>query len=102
MTNTQINQHEINKAVWAACDTFRGTVDPSIYKDFILTMLFLKYISDVYQDEYDKLVEQYGDQPDLIHAMMAKQRFVLPKGASFWDLYEDRHKAGNGQRIDQA
>ncbi|AOT07141.1 type I restriction-modification system subunit M [Pseudoalteromonas luteoviolacea] len=102
MTNTQINQDEINKAVWAACDTFRGTVDPSIYKDFILTMLFLKYISDVYQDEYDKLVEQYGDQPDLIHAMMAKQRFVLPKGASFWDLYEDRHKAGNGQRIDQA
>ncbi|MBZ2161618.1 type I restriction-modification system subunit M [Alteromonas stellipolaris] len=102
MTNTQINQDEINKAVWAACDTFRGTVDPSIYKDFILTMLFLKYISDVYQDEYDKLVEQYGDQPDLIHAMMAKQRFVLPKGASFWDLYEERHKAGNGQRIDQA
>lgn len=102
MTITQINQQEINKAVWAACDTFRGTVDPSIYKDFILTMLFLKYISDVYQDEYDKLVEQYGDQPDLIHAMMAKQRFVLPKGASFWDLYEDRYKAGNGQRIDQA
>jgi len=102
MTNIQINQDEINKAVWAACDTFRGTVDPSIYKDFILTMLFLKYISDVYQDEYDKLVEQYGDNPELIHAMMAKQRFVLPKGASFWDLYEDRHKAGNGQRIDQA
>lgn len=102
VTNTQINQDEINKAVWAACDTFRGTVDPSIYKDFILTMLFLKYISDVYQDEFDNLVEQYGEQPDLIHAMMAKQRFVLPKGASFWDLYEERHKAGNGQRIDQA
>ena len=99
---TQINQDDINKAVWSACDTFRGTVDPSIYKDFILTMLFLKYISDVYQDEYDKLVEQYGDNPELIHAMMAKQRFVLPTGASFWDLYEKRHEAGNGQRIDQA
>lgn len=102
MTNIQINQDEINKAVWNACDTFRGTVDPSIYKDFILTMLFLKYISDVYQDEYDKLVEQYGDNPELIHAMMAKQRFVLPTGSSFWDLYEKRHEAGNGQRIDQA
>lgn len=102
MTTAQINQDEINKAVWAACDTFRGTVDPSIYKDFILTMLFLKYISDVYQDEYDKLVEQYGDNPELIHAMMAKQRFVLPTGSSFWDLYEKRHEAGNGQRIDQA
>lgn len=97
-----ILQDEVNKAVWAACDSFRGTVDPSIYKDFILTMLFLKYISDVYKDEHAKLVEQYGDQPDLINAMMAKQRFVLPNGSSFWDLYEKRHEAGNGQRIDQA
>lgn len=102
MATTQINQDAINKAVWNACDTFRGTVDPSIYKDFILTMLFLKYISDVYQDEYDKLIEQHGDNPELIHAMMAKQRFVLPTGTSFWDLYEKRHEAGNGQRIDQA
>ncbi|SFC09532.1 type I restriction-modification system subunit M [Pseudoalteromonas denitrificans] len=107
MTSSQINQDpiiqsDVNSAVWAACDTFRGTVDPSIYKDFILTMLFLKYISDVYQDEYDNLVAQYGDNPALIQAMMAKQRFVLPKGASFWDCYEKRHEAGNGQRIDQA
>jgi type I restriction enzyme M protein len=107
MTDLQKNQdpllqETVNKAVWAACDTFRGTVDPSIYKDFILTMLFLKYISDVYQDDYDKLVEQYGDNAQLIEAMMAKQRFVLPTGSSFWDIYEKRHEAGNGERIDQA
>ena len=100
--NDMVNQDQINKAVWNACDTFRGTVDPSIYKDFILTMLFLKYISDVYQDEYDGLVKLHGDNPELIHAMMAKQRFVLPKGSSFWDLYDARHEPGNGQRIDQA
>ena len=52
--------------------------------------------------EHSKLVEQHGDNPELIDAMMAKQRFVLPEGASFWDLYEERHQAGNGQRIDQA
>ena len=102
MTNSQINQDDINKAVWAACDTFRGVISSDTYKDFILTMLFLKYISDVYKDEYDKLVETHGDNPALIKAMMAKQRFVLPEGASFWDLYEARHQAGNGQRIDQA
>ncbi|WP_218689896.1 type I restriction-modification system subunit M [Psychrobacter sp. BF1] len=101
MTN-KINQDDINKAVWNACDTFRGVISADTYKDFILTMLFLKYISDVYKDEYHKLVEQYGDNPELIHAMMSKQRFVLPEGASFWDLYEQRHQAGNGQRIDQA
>lgn len=102
MTTNQISQDEINKAVWAACDTFRGVISADTYKDFILTMLFLKYISDLYKDEYDKLVAQYGDNPELIHAMMSKQRFVLPQGASFWDLYEKRNQAGNGERIDQA
>lgn len=111
MPDSQINQGpalqgEVNKAVWAACDTFRSVISPDIYKDFILTMLFLKYISDVYKDDHDKLVEQHGgsgnDSPALIKAMMAKQRFVLPDSASFWDLYELRHQAGNGQRIDQA
>ncbi len=36
-----------------------------IYKDYVLTMLFLKYISDVWQDHYDSY-EAYGDTPDLI------------------------------------
>ena len=84
MPASQINQDDINKAVWNACDTFRGVISADTYKDFILTMLFLKYLSDVYKDEYIKLVEQFGDNPELIHAMMSKQRFVLPEGASFW------------------
>ena len=102
MPNTPINQDAINKAVWSACDTFRGTVDPSIYKDFILTMLFLKYISDVHQDKVEEFTVEYGDEPELIAAMMESQSFQIPKGATFWDLYEHRFEAGNGSRIDQA
>ncbi len=98
----QINQDEINKTVWSACDTFRGTVDPSIYKDFILTMLFLKYISDVHQDKYDELKAEYGDEPELIAEMMVSQSFKIPTGSTFWDIYDSRHEAGNGSRIDQA
>ncbi|MBU6205720.1 MAG: type I restriction-modification system subunit M N-terminal domain-containing protein, partial [Bacteroidetes bacterium] len=44
---TKITQKDINDAVWKACDTFRGSIDPSVYKDYVLTMLFLKYLSDV-------------------------------------------------------
>ncbi|MBM7072435.1 type I restriction-modification system subunit M [Shewanella sp. 202IG2-18] len=102
MTNTQINQDEINKAVWAACDTFRGTVDPSIYKDFILTMLFLKYISDVHKDKQQELKNEYGDAPELIEEMMQSQSFKVPTGYTFWDLFDARHEAGNGSRIDKA
>ncbi|MCW7551341.1 type I restriction-modification system subunit M [Endozoicomonas gorgoniicola] len=102
MPNSPIDQQEINNTVWKACDTFRGTVDPSIYKDFILTMLFLKYISDVHQDKVDELSKQFGDNPAMIEAMMASQSFKIPTGSTFWDLYEHRHEAGNGSRIDQA
>ena len=41
-----VSQSEINGILWKACDTFRGAVDPSEYKNYILVMLFVKYISD--------------------------------------------------------
>lgn len=100
--NDKINQDSINKALWNACDTFRGTISADTYKDFILTMLFLKYISDVWQDHYDGYKAEYGDEPELIEEMMKNERFVLPKVASFYALYERRHEPGNGERIDQA
>lgn len=102
MTNTPINQDTINGAVWAACDTFRGTVDPSIYKDYVLTMLFLKYISDVWQDHYEQYKNEHGDHPELIEELLKNERFVLPKNANFYELYESRHEPGNGERIDKA
>ena len=97
-----VKQKDINQAVWEACDTFRGVVDPSIYKDYVLTMLFLKYISDVWQDHYDEYKKQYGDNPELIEEMMKNERFVLPKSASFYALYDKRFEPGNGERIDKA
>src|SRR5690606_16706344 len=72
------------------------------YKDFILTMLFLKYISDVWRDHYDEYKKQYGDELELIEEMMKNERFVLPPGSSFYTLYEKRNEPGNGERIDQA
>ena len=41
-----INQDELNAVAWRASDTCRGTIDPAQYKDYILVMLFLKYLSD--------------------------------------------------------
>ncbi len=100
--NDKINQDSINRTLWAACDVFRGTISADTYKDFILTMLFLKYISDVWQDHYDAYKAEYGDEPELITEMLKNERFVLPVGASFYTLFEKRHEPGNGERIDQA
>lgn len=77
-TNDKIHQKDINNAAWAACDTFRGAVDPAQYKDYILVMLFVKYISDVWKDHYEKYQEQYGDDDVRIRRKLERERFVLP------------------------
>ncbi len=97
-----IEQEKINRVVWEACDSFRGVVDPSIYKDYVLTMLFLKYISDVWKDHYEEYKKEHGNHPELIRELMKSERFVLPEQASFYFLHERRHEPGNGERIDKA
>ena len=114
----KIDQKDINNAAWAACDTFRGVVDPAQYKDYILVMLFLKYISDVWQDHYDTYQKQYGDDEGRILRKMERERFVLPVitlteknresgeqkildkfPATYYSLYERRAAANIGELI---
>jgi type I restriction enzyme M protein len=98
----KISQQEINNVAWAACDTFRGVVDPAQYKDYILVMLFLKYISDVWQDHYEEYRKQYGDDEERIRRRLDRERFVLPRGASFYDLHERRNEPNIGELINIA
>ncbi len=98
----KINQKEINQTVWKACDTFRGIIDPSQYKDYILTMLFLKYISDVNKEKREEYLEKYnGDQARTDRALKM-ERFQVPEHCSFDDLYENRNEANIGERINIA
>lgn len=95
-------QKEINSIVWKACDTFRGTIDPSQYKDYILVMLFVKYLSDLHKDRYDALKEQFGDDEAMIQRRLQRERFVIPEGCSYYDLYEKRNKDDIGEQINKA
>lgn len=99
---SKIEQKDINNAAWSACDTFRGAVDPAQYKDYILAMLFLKYISDVWKDHYEEYRKQYGDDDTRIRRKLERERFVLPQGASFYDLYEQRNETNIGELINEA
>ncbi len=100
--SAQITQQEINNILWKACDSFRGTVDATEYKDYILTMLFVKYISDVWQDHYDKYQKQYGDDKKRILRKMERERFVLPEKCSFPFLYDNREAPNLGELINIA
>ena len=101
MTKT-INQVEINALAWKACDTFRGVVDPAQYKDYILVMLFLKYLSDVARDRRDELHVQYSGDEQRIQRALARERFVLPQGSSYYDLLSVRDQDDVGDRINKA
>ena len=95
----KISQADINNAAWAACDTFRGVVDPAQYKDYILVMLFLKYISDVWKDHYNEYLKEYGEDDTRIRRKLARERFVLPPETSFYDLYDRRNDTNIGDLI---
>lgn len=64
-----IKKSELYSSLWASCDELRGGMDPSQYKDYILVLLFVKYVSD-----------KYGNDPDAT--------FTIPEGGSFKDMQE--------------
>jgi type I restriction enzyme M protein len=98
----KITQKDINQMVWKACDTFRGIIDPSQYKDYILTMLFLKYISDVNKDIYQKHLEKYKGDIERAERAMKTERFSIPENSTFDYLYLHRNDTNNGELIDIA
>jgi type I restriction enzyme M protein len=95
-------QKQINEIVWRACDTFRGAIDPSQYKDYILVMLFLKYLSALHNETLEAYATRYADDADRIQRAMARERFVLPEGSAFDHLYAQRKQPDIGERINKA
>jgi len=98
----KISQKDINQIVWKACDTFRGVIDPSQYKDYILTMLFLKYVSDVHKDIYQKYLTKYKNDVERAQRAMKLERFIVPEDSSFDHLYASRNEKNIGELIDIA
>jgi type I restriction enzyme M protein len=102
MTQDQISQDEINNIVWKACDTFRGAVDPSEYKNYILTMLFLKYLSDLWKDKKREYEAKYKGDAERVKRALSRERFTLPDECDFDYLYSKRDAANIGELINIA
>jgi type I restriction enzyme M protein len=97
-----INQDEINAVAWRACDTFRGTIDPAQYKDYILVMLFLKYLSDVWKDKKEEYEKEYKGDAERVKRRLARERFLMPDGCDYYALYARRNEANIGELINVA
>ncbi len=77
-----IKKSELYSSLWASCDELRGGMDASQYKDYVLVLLFIKYISDKY-------------------AGMPYSAVVVPAGASFADMVALKGKSDIGDQINK-
>ena len=77
-----IKKSDLYSSLWASCDELRGGMDASQYKDYVLFMLFIKYITD-----------KYGDSDHFAPPVS------IPKGASFRDMIALKGKSDIGDRI---
>src|SRR5262244_3260176 len=77
-----IKKSDLYSSLWASCDELRGGMDASQYKDYVLFMLFIKYISD-----------KYGDSDEFAPPV------TIPTGASFKDMIALKGKPDIGDKI---
>ena len=95
-------RNDIERTLWKACDSFRGKIDSSRYKDYILSMLFVKYLSDVTNEKRDRYMKQYNGDKIRVNRAMSRERFIIDKESSFDFLYENRNDNEIGQKINVA
>lgn len=102
IAQVEIKEEEIFNIIWRACDTFRGAVDPSEYKNYILTMLFIKYLSDLWKDKCEEYEKKYHGDKQRAERVLSRERFVVPQECSFDFLHSQRDAANIGELINIA
>jgi type I restriction enzyme M protein len=95
-------QEQLNRVLWSAADSSRTKLDGGVYKDYVLAMLFYKYLSDKSRLHHDQYKERFGNDEERIRQKMKLDRFYLPEGASFYELYQKIEKDELGQEINKA
>lgn len=93
---------DIEKVLWKACDSFRGKIDSSRYKDYILSMLFVKYLSDVCAETKENYMLKYAGDEQRVARAMNREAFVLNEESTFDYLYANRNDLEIGQKINIA
>ena len=100
MENNKITRDIINGIVWKACDTLRPVMGSGQYKDYILTLLFVKYLSDVRKEKIESYRKSYNDNETMVNRQLQKDRFVIPEKSTFDYLYDHRNESNLGEIID--
>ena len=102
MSTNQNGQLEFEDKLWLMADKLRNNIDAAEYKHVVLGLLFLKYISDAFEEQYEKLSkEEYADPEDR-DEYTALNIFWVPREARWSVLKANAKKPEIGQIIDNA
>ncbi|NKZ15512.1 SAM-dependent DNA methyltransferase [Mycolicibacterium septicum DSM 44393] len=80
----QISQRELESYLWGAAIVLRGLIDAGDYKQYIFPLVFLKRISDVFDEEHDAAMKTYGDEE--LANLQENHRFAIPDGCHWDDI----------------
>ncbi|MDI9358329.1 MAG: type I restriction-modification system subunit M [Phycisphaerales bacterium] len=100
MTENKISQKEINNIVWKACDSLRPVMGSGMYKDYVLTLLFVKYLTDVWKDKVVQYRQKYPNNEEMVQRQLQRERFVMPAESNFDYIYDKRNEHNIGEIID--
>lgn len=92
---------DIENVLFRAADTFRDKIDAANYKDYVLSMLFIKYLTDVYKEKVADLRSKY-DREERFQRALSNLPFKLNEEQTFDYLYENRSNSDIGQIINAA
>lgn len=84
MSTTRISQRELESYLWGAAVVLRGLIDAGDYKQYIFPLVFLKRISDVYDEEHAAAAKIYGDEE--LADLPENHRFAIPDGCHWDDI----------------
>lgn len=90
--SNRITIDELQTYLWDSAVLLRSSIDAGAYKQYIFPLLFFKRISDVYDEECKKILEQFGDEEAL--EFEENHRFQVPKGAHWNDVREVSENVG--------
>ncbi|OGI60967.1 type I restriction-modification system subunit M [Candidatus Nomurabacteria bacterium RIFCSPHIGHO2_01_FULL_37_25] len=102
MTQKKYTQEDLNRILWQAADSSRTQVDAGIYKDYVLSMLFFKYLSDLSKKRHEEYKKRFGGDEKRIEEKMKLDRFFLPKKSSFDYIYSVLEQDNVGEEINKA
>lgn len=102
MTDRNTADIGFEKEIWDAACVLRGNMDASEYKNVILGLIFLKYISDSFEEKYKALVEEGQGFEDDRDEYTAAHIFFVPIGSRWKDIANAAHTPEIGTIIDKA